>query len=123
MREKLDKFMASLTLLVVRVLGSEESDYQCPMYFERYIHTFDTEKDNQYPVCGKKYTHLSELWLQPNINETQVLLLRGHIMRNGCLKSWLRIADPCPYCGAKILSRLVNTNANNVRNDNNYSDE
>ena len=123
MREKLDKFMASLILLVVRARVSKESDHQCPMCFERYIHTFDAEKDNQYPVFDKKYTHLSELSLQPNINQTQVRLLCNHIMGKSCLKSWLCIADPCPYCRAKIFSSLINTNKNNVSKDNNHSDE
>ena len=123
MRENLDEFIASLTPLVVSALGSEDIDHQCPLCFERYIHTSDAETDHQCPVCGERYTHRTEPSLQPNINETPVRLLCGHIMGNECLKIWLRIAESCPLCRAQISSSLVNTNANNVGNDNDHSNE
>ncbi len=123
MRKKLDELIAFLKLPIVKSLGSEKNDYQDSMCFERYIHTFDPETNNQYSICGEKYTYLSKLLLQPNINETLMQFFYGNIMGNSCLKSWLRITDPCPYCGSQIFSSLVNIKANNLENNKNNNDE
>lgn len=101
----LKRFMASLTTLDVGALGSDETDQQCPVCFEKYIHPSDEENPSL------------------NImNETPVRLPCSHLMGKDCLESWLANADSCPSCRTQVFKR-ENTNGNNAPAGNDSSDD